>query len=298
MLDKNINPLQDNETEIDSSRSVLFDSVKLYLKEIGDSPLLTAAEETELALKIREGNKQAKKRLIESNLKLVVSVAKRYSGRGLPILDLIQEGSLGLIKAVERFDPDLGYRFSTYATWWIRQSVTRAISDQSRAIRLPVHVEEEIAALNRAQKALMQRLGKDPSPAEIAAEMNTEENYVKRLLLLARDVVSLDAPLNEDDESGLGGAIKDEGAASPEKEIEKTELVNSINAALSSLEPREQIVLRRYFGLDDGIPRTMEEVGTQYGLTRERIRQILEGAKEKLKNDRNFMEKFCDNGEA
>lgn len=278
--------------ESDGTESVLIDSVKLYLKDIGDSALLSAEEEIDLSNKIREGDKQAKKKLIESNLKLVVSVAKHYAGRGLPILDLIQEGSLGLIKAVDKFDPTLGYRFSTYATWWIRQSVTRAISDQARAIRLPVHVEEEISQIKRVSKKLSQELGRDVSDAEIAEELGVDEGYVRRMQTFIKDVVSLDAPMGDEDESSVGAAIKDENAISPEREAEREDLMNSINEALMVLEPREQIVLRRYYGLDDGIPHTLEEVGVEYGLTRERIRQILEEAKEKLRNDSNFMETF------
>jgi len=278
------------EQEEISTKPVLVDTVKLYLKEIGDSVLLSPDEERELAIKIKNGDRLAKKQLIENNLKLVVSIAKRYAGRGLPILDLIQEGSLGLIKAVEKFDYNLGFRFSTYATWWIRQAITRAISDQSRSIRLPVHVEEELTRMKRVEKTLLQDLGREPTEQEIAQKLEVEVSQVRNLQLLIKDAVSLDAPIGEDDDSVVGTTLKDEQALSPEKEVERAEVLKIISKALSFLEPREQVVLRRYFGLDDGIPRTLEEVGEEYGLTRERIRQILDAAKNKLKKDSEFME--------
>jgi len=289
------NYFSNQDEDLDESKeaqSVVLDSVKLYLKDIGDWPLLTAQEEIELADKIKQGDRIAKKKLIESNLKLVVAIAKRYSGRGLPMLDLIQEGSIGLIKAVDKFEPSLGYRFSTYATWWIRQFVIRAITDQSRTIRLPVHIEEKISHIKKASKFLSQKLGREPSDAEIADELGLEESYVRKVKLIEKDVVSLDAPISDEDDSNIGATIKDDSALSPEYEVEREDIMNIINNALSSLEPREQIVLRRYYGFDDGIPHTLEEVGEHYGLTRERIRQILESAKEKLKNDSDFMEKF------
>lgn len=289
------NYFSNQDEDLDESKeaqSVVLDSVKLYLKDIGDWPLLTAQEEIELADKIKQGDRIAKKKLIESNLKLVVAIAKRYSGRGLPMLDLIQEGSIGLIKAVDKFEPSLGYRFSTYATWWIRQFVIRAITDQSRTIRLPVHIEEKISHIKKASKILSQKLGREPSDAEIAYELGLEESYVRKVKLIEKDIVSLDAPISDEDDSNIGATIKDDSALSPEYEVEREDIMNIINNALSSLEPREQIVLRRYYGFDDGIPHTLEEVGEHYGLTRERIRQILESAKEKLKNDSDFMEKF------
>ncbi|MBM7855771.1 RNA polymerase primary sigma factor [Desulfohalotomaculum tongense] len=250
------------------------DPVRMYLKEIGRIPLLTPEEEVELAKRMEQGDEIAKRRLAEANLRLVVSIAKRYVGRGMLFLDLIQEGNLGLIKAVEKFDYRKGYKFSTYATWWIRQAITRAIADQARTIRIPVHMVETINKLIRVSRQLLQELGRDPSPEEIAKEMDISEEKVREIMKIAQEPVSLETPIGEEEDSHLGDFIEDQEAKAPAEEASYTLLREQLNGVLNTLTDREQKVLRLRFGLDDGRARTLEEVGQQFGVTRERIRQI------------------------
>jgi RNA polymerase primary sigma factor len=250
------------------------DPVRMYLKEIGRVPLLTPAEEVELAKRMEAGDEEAKRRLAEANLRLVVSIAKRYVGRGMLFLDLIQEGNLGLIKAVEKFDYRKGYKFSTYATWWIRQAITRSIADQARTIRIPVHMVETINKLVRVQRQLLQELGREPSPEEIAKEMNITEEKVREIQKIAQEPVSLETPIGEEEDSHLGDFIEDHDARAPAEEASFTLLREQLDDVLKTLTEREQKVLRLRFGLDDGRARTLEEVGQQFGVTRERIRQI------------------------
>lgn len=250
------------------------DPVRMYLKEIGRVPLLSPEEEIELAKRIEQGDEGAKRRLAEANLRLVVSIAKRYVGRGMLFLDLIQEGNLGLIKAVEKFDYRKGYKFSTYATWWIRQAITRAIADQARTIRIPVHMVETINKLIRVHRQLLQELGRDPTPDEIAKEMNISEEKVREIQKIAQEPVSLETPIGEEEDSHLGDFIEDQEARAPAEEASYTMLREQLDEVLTTLTDREQKVLRLRFGLDDGRARTLEEVGQRFGVTRERIRQI------------------------
>ena len=250
------------------------DPVRMYLKEIGRIPLLTPEEEIELAKRMEKGDEEAKRRLAEANLRLVVSIAKRYVGRGLLFLDLIQEGNLGLIKAVEKFDYRKGYKFSTYATWWIRQAITRAIADQARTIRIPVHMVETINKLIRVSRQLVQELGREPTPEEIAKEMGISPEKVREIIKIAQEPVSLETPIGEEEDSHLGDFIEDQDAKAPAEEASHTLLREQLDEVLSTLTDREQKVLRLRFGLDDGRARTLEEVGCTFGVTRERIRQI------------------------
>ncbi|MEG0079009.1 MULTISPECIES: RNA polymerase sigma factor RpoD [Enterococcus] len=260
------------------------DPVRMYLKEIGRVPLLTAEEEVELALKIEEGDQEAKQRLAEANLRLVVSIAKRYVGRGMQFLDLIQEGNMGLMKAVEKFDYRKGFKFSTYATWWIRQAITRAIADQARTIRIPVHMVETINKLIRIQRQLLQDLGREPTPEEIGAEMDLPTEKVREILKIAQEPVSLETPIGEEDDSHLGDFIEDQEATSPAEHAAYELLKEQLEDVLDTLTDREENVLRLRFGLDDGRTRTLEEVGKVFGVTRERIRQIEAKALRKLRH--------------
>ena len=260
------------------------DPVRMYLKEIGKVPLLTSEEEIELAKRMELGDEEAKKKLAEANLRLVVSIAKRYVGRGMLFLDLIQEGNLGLIKAVEKFDYTKGYKFSTYATWWIRQAITRAIADQARTIRIPVHMVETINKVIRVSRQLLQELGHDPSPNEIAAEMNMPVDKVREILKIAQEPVSLETPIGEEEDSHLGDFIPDEGASEPSEAASFTLLKEQLMDVLSTLTPREEKVLKLRFGIEDGRTRTLEEVGKEFNVTRERIRQIEAKALRKLRH--------------
>jgi RNA polymerase primary sigma factor len=260
------------------------DPVRMYLKEIGRVPLLTAAEEVELAKRIEQGDEEAKKRLAEANLRLVVSIAKRYVGRGMLFLDLIQEGNLGLIKAVEKFDYRKGYKFSTYATWWIRQAITRAIADQARTIRIPVHMVETINKLIRVQRQLLQELGRDPTPEEIAQQMGITVERVREIQKVAQEPVSLETPIGEEEDSHLGDFIEDEDAPAPAEAAGYQLLKEQLEEVLDTLTNREEKVLRLRFGLNDGRARTLEEVGQVFGVTRERIRQIEAKALRKLRH--------------
>ncbi|HZG60550.1 MAG TPA: RNA polymerase sigma factor RpoD [Anoxybacillus sp.] len=260
------------------------DPVRMYLKEIGRVPLLSAEEEIELAKRIEQGDEEAKRRLAEANLRLVVSIAKRYVGRGMLFLDLIQEGNMGLLKAVEKFDYRKGYKFSTYATWWIRQAITRAIADQARTIRIPVHMVETINKLIRVQRQLLQDLGREPSPEEIAEEMDLTPEKVREILKIAQEPVSLETPIGEEDDSHLGDFIEDQEATSPAEHAAYELLKEQLEDVLDTLTDREENVLRLRFGLDDGRTRTLEEVGKVFGVTRERIRQIEAKALRKLRH--------------
>ncbi|MBQ9714016.1 MAG: RNA polymerase sigma factor RpoD [Clostridia bacterium] len=262
----------------------LDDPVKMYLKDIGRVPLLSADEEVELAKRMQENDEAAKKRLSEANLRLVVSIAKRYVGRGMLFLDLIQEGNLGLMKAVEKFDYQKGFKFSTYATWWIRQSITRAIADQARTIRIPVHMVETINKLTRVQRVLLQELGREPLPAEIAEKMGVTEERVREIQKIAQDPVSLETPIGEEEDSHLGDFIEDEKTTTPSDSVAFTMLKEQLLGVLDTLTPREEKVLRLRYGIDDGKPRTLEEVGREFNVTRERIRQIEAKALRKLRH--------------
>ena len=260
------------------------DPVRMYLKEIGKVPLLTPEEERELAMKMAAGDEDAKRRMAEANLRLVVSIAKRYVGRGMLFLDLIQEGNLGLIKAVEKFDYEKGYKFSTYATWWIRQAITRAIADQARTIRIPVHMVETINKVIRVSRQLLQELGHDPSPEEIAAEMGMSVEKVRDILKIAQEPVSLETPIGEEEDSHLGDFIQDEDASEPSEAASLTLLKEQLAEVLDTLTPREKKVLELRFGMIDGRTRTLEEVGKEFNVTRERIRQIEAKALRKLRH--------------
>ncbi|OUQ11247.1 RNA polymerase sigma factor RpoD [Enterococcus cecorum] len=260
------------------------DPVRMYLKEIGRVPLLTADEEVTLALKIEQGDQEAKQRLAEANLRLVVSIAKRYVGRGMQFLDLIQEGNMGLMKAVEKFDYRKGFKFSTYATWWIRQAITRAIADQARTIRIPVHMVETINKLIRIQRQLLQELGKEPTPEQIAEKMEMPTEKVREILKIAQEPVSLETPIGEEDDSHLGDFIEDQEATSPAEHAAYELLKEQLEDVLDTLTDREENVLRLRFGIDDGRTRTLEEVGKVFGVTRERIRQIEAKALRKLRH--------------
>ena len=260
------------------------DPVRMYLKEIGKVPLLSAEEEIELAKRMENGDQEAKKRLAEANLRLVVSIAKRYVGRGMLFLDLIQEGNLGLIKAVEKFDYRKGYKFSTYATWWIRQAITRAIADQARTIRIPVHMVETIIKLIRVSRQLLQELGREPTPEEISEEMGMPVDRVREILKISQEPVSLETPIGEEEDSHLGDFIQDDNVPVPAEAASFTLLREQLVEVLGTLTEREQKVLRLRFGLDDGRARTLEEVGKEFNVTRERIRQIEAKALRKLRH--------------
>ena len=260
------------------------DPVRMYLKEIGKVPLLSADEEIELAKRMSEGDEDAKKRLAEANLRLVVSIAKRYVGRGMLFLDLIQEGNLGLIKAVEKFDYQKGFKFSTYATWWIRQAITRAIADQARTIRIPVHMVETINKLIRVSRQLLQELGREPMPEEIAKEMDMPVERVREILKISQEPVSLETPIGEEEDSHLGDFIQDDNVPVPAEAAAQTLLKEQLNEVLDTLTEREQKVLRLRFGMNDGRARTLEEVGKEFDVTRERIRQIEAKALRKLRH--------------
>ena len=277
---------EDTSTEdLAASAAVMSDNpVKLYLKEIGSYPLLTIEQEIELAKRIESGDEAAKKSLAESNLRLVVSIAKRYVGRGLSFLDLIQEGNLGLIKAVDKFDYTKGYKFSTYATWWIRQAITRSIADQSRTIRIPVHMSEVINKTYRVSRTLLQELGREPTEQELAKAMNLPIEKVREILKVSADPISLDTPIGEEDDSHLGDFIKDERIVGPEDAAAYSVLQDQISKLLETLTEREQRVLILRFGLQDGRTRTLEEVGKEFNVTRERIRQIEAKALRKLRH--------------
>jgi len=286
-IDEELEAIKDEETEIDLTipdSIAIDDPVRMYLKEIGKVPLLSAEEEFELAKLMADGDEDAKKQLSEANLRLVVSIAKRYVGRGMLFLDLIQEGNLGLIKAVEKFDYKKGYKFSTYATWWIRQAITRAIADQARTIRIPVHMVETINKLIRVSRQLLQELGRDPYPEEIAKEMNLPLDKVREIQKIAQEPVSLETPIGEEEDSHLGDFIPDDDAPAPAEAASFALLKEQLSDVLSTLTLREEKVLRLRFGLDDGRQRTLEEVGKEFEVTRERIRQIEAKALRKLRH--------------
>ena len=268
----------------DVENAKLDDPVRMYLKEIGRIKLLTPEEEQEIAKKMAEGDEDARKRMSEANLRLVVSIAKRYVGRGMQLLDLIQEGNLGLMKAVEKFDYTKGYKFSTYATWWIRQSITRAIADQARTIRIPVHMVETINRVLRTSHSMVQKLGREPTTKEIADELHIEESKVEEVLKIAQEPVSLETPIGEEEDSHLGDFIQDDEASQPSEEASYTLLREQLEEVLSTLTPREEQVLRMRFGLTDGRTHTLEEVGKEFDVTRERIRQIESKALRKLRH--------------
>ena len=272
---ENITVISAKEDDIDTIiEGNVDDSVKMYLKDIGKVPLLSAEEEVELAKRMEQGDENAKRRLSEANLRLVVSIAKRYVGRGMQFLDLIQEGNLGLMKAVEKFDYTKGFKFSTYATWWIRQAITRAIADQARTIRIPVHMVETINKLIRVQRQLLQDLGRDPTPEEIGAEMGMSPDRVREIQKISQEPVSLETPIGEEEDSQLGDFIEDSSAVAPPEAASDSMLREQLDQVLDSLADRERKVIKFRFGLEDGHPRTLEEVGREFGVTRERIRQI------------------------
>ena len=272
------------EAQLQAEGVSIDDPVKVYLKEIGRVPLLSADEETELAKRMSEGDITARKRLSEANLRLVVSIAKRYVGRGMQFLDLIQEGNLGLIKAAEKFDYTKGYKFSTYATWWVRQAITRAIADQARTIRIPVHMVETINKLIRVNRQLAQELGRDPTPAEIAKEMGISESKVREIIKIAQEPVSLETPIGEEEDSHLGDFIEDENAPAPAEVASNAMMREQLQEVLHTLTPREEKVIRLRFGLEDGQAHTLEEVGKEFNVTRERIRQIEAKALRKIRH--------------
>ncbi len=289
VLNDDLTPEDIEEEVIDLDLSVpegvgIDDPVRMYLKEIGRVPLLSAEEEVRLAKRMEQGDEEAKKQLAEANLRLVVSIAKRYVGRGMLFLDLIQEGNLGLIKAVEKFDYGKGFKFSTYATWWIRQAITRAIADQARTIRIPVHMVETINKLIRVSRQLLQELGRDPTPEEIAAAMEIPVERVREIQKVAQEPVSLETPIGEEENSHLGDFIEDEDAPAPAEAASYILLKEQLESVLDTLTAREEKVLRLRFGLDDGRSRTLEEVGQEFGVTRERIRQIEAKALRKLRH--------------
>ena len=291
-MDANIDVILSEEEEVDVENIDLSvpegisveDPVRMYLKEIGKVPLLSAEREIELAKKMEEGDESAKKELAEANLRLVVSIAKRYVGRGMLFLDLIQEGNLGLIKAVEKFDYHKGYKFSTYATWWIRQAITRAIADQARTIRIPVHMVETINKLIRVSRQLLQDLGREPTPEEIAEELDMPVERVREILKISQEPVSLETPIGEEEDSHLGDFIQDDNVPVPAEAAAQTLLKEQLDEVLSTLTDREQKVLRLRFGMNDGRARTLEEVGKEFDVTRERIRQIEAKALRKLRH--------------
>ncbi|MBC7765987.1 MAG: RNA polymerase sigma factor RpoD [Hyphomonadaceae bacterium] len=289
-LDKELKEIEELNVEVEDIEANIPDGiniddpVRMYLKEIGKVPLLSSDEEIELARRMEKGEQDAKKRLAEANLRLVVSIAKRYVGRGMLFLDLIQEGNLGLIKAVEKFDYTKGYKFSTYATWWIRQAITRAIADQARTIRIPVHMVETINKLIRVSRQLLQELGRDPHPEELAREMNMTPEKVREIMKIAQEPVSLETPIGEEEDSHLGDFIPDDDAPAPAEAASFSMLKEQLRNVLDTLTSREEKVLRLRFGLDDGKARTLEEVGKEFNVTRERIRQIEAKALRKLRH--------------
>ena len=280
--DNDLNMSDDLEMTLSTEGIAIDDPVKIYLKEIGRVPLLSPDEETELAKRMAEGDSYAKKRLSEANLRLVVSIAKKYVGRGMQFLDLIQEGNLGLLKAVEKFDYTKGFKFSTYATWWIRQAITRAIADQARTIRIPVHMVETINRMRQATNQLVYQNGHEPTPEELAKAMDMSVERVREIQRMAQEPASLESPVGEEEDSSLGDFVADENAEAPGKAADRAMVAQQINQALKSLTPREEKVIRLRFGLDDGRPRTLEEVGRDFGVTRERVRQIEAKAIRKL----------------
>ncbi len=284
--DEGIEELKNEELEssLASEGISIDDPVKVYLKEIGRVPLLTPEEEIDLATRMEQGDEEARKRLAEANLRLVVSIAKRYVGRGMQFLDLIQEGNLGLIKAVEKFDHTKGFKFSTYATWWIRQAITRAIADQARTIRIPVHMVETINKVKKVTSQLLHKNGHDPSADEIAAELDMPVDKVREIMRVAQEPVSLETPIGEEEDSHLGDFIPDDDAPAPAEAASHTLLKEQLSDVLSTLTPREEKVLRLRFGLEDGRSRTLEEVGKEFNVTRERIRQIEAKALRKLRH--------------
>ena len=291
LLDTDEDILLNDEDEIDIIDDVdvlegvsTEDPVRMYLKEIGNVPLLTSDEEVELAKRVEQGDEEAKKKLTEANLRLVVSIAKKYVGRGMPFLDLIQEGNMGLMKAVDKFDYTKGYKFSTYATWWIRQALTRGIADTGRTIRVPVHMVETINKTLRMTRTLLQELGREPTPEEVAERLNVPVSRVREVLKISRDPVSLDTPIGEEDDSHLGDFIEDDTALSPADSAAFSMLREELGTALESLTERERQVVRLRFGLEDGRARTLEEVGKEFNVTRERIRQIEAKALRKLRH--------------
>ncbi|MCD7823265.1 MAG: RNA polymerase sigma factor RpoD [Oscillospiraceae bacterium] len=295
--DSDVPDVNEDDYDISLAEGIAIDDpVKIYLKEIGRVPLLTSEEEIELAQKIQQGDKEAKKRLAEANLRLVVSIAKRYGGRGMSFLDLIQEGNLGLIKAVEKFDYTKGFKFSTYATWWIRQSITRAIADQARTIRIPVHMVETITKVKKASSTLLHQNGRDPTAEEIAEELDMPVDKVREIMRIAQDPVSLETPIGEEEDSHLGDFIPDDNAPEPTEAASQVLLKEQINQVLGTLTEREEKVLRLRFGLEDGRSRTLEEVGQMFNVTRERIRQIEAKALRKLRhpNRSNKVKDFID----
>ncbi|MFW6238652.1 MAG: RNA polymerase sigma factor RpoD [Halanaerobiales bacterium] len=276
---------EDEELDLSVPKSVsLDDPVRMYLKEIGKVDLLTAEEEVELAKRMEQGDEEAKRQLVEANLRLVVSIAKKYVGRGLLFLDLIQEGNMGLMKAVEKFDYTKGYKFSTYATWWIRQAITRAIADQARTIRIPVHMVETINKLIRVSRQIKQEKGREPTPEEIGEEMDLSEEKVREIKKISQEPVSLDTPIGEEEDSHLGDFIEDEDAPEPASAASYLLLKDQLDEVLATLTDREKRVLELRFGIEDGRPRTLEEVGKEFGVTRERIRQIEAKALRKLRH--------------
>ncbi len=275
---------EDMEKMLAQEGLAIDDPVRMYLKEIGKVPLLDAERETALAEKMAQGDTKAKQELVEANLRLVVSIAKRYVGKGMFFLDLIQEGNLGLMKAVEKFDYRKGYKFSTYATWWIRQAITRAIADQARTIRIPVHMVETIHKVSRVQRQLLQELGREATPDEVAKELNMSPEKVREIMKIALDPVSLETPIGEEEDSHLGDFIEDETSPAPAEVASYTLLKEQLNEVLHTLTPREEQVLKLRFGLDDGRTRTLEEVGKVFNITRERIRQIEAKALRKLRH--------------
>ena len=286
-IDEELEAIKEEETEIDLTIPegiALDDPVKVYLKEIGRVPLLTSEEEIELAIRISDDDQHAKQRLAEANLRLVVSIAKRYVGRGMQFLDLIQEGNLGLIKAVDKFDYTKGFKFSTYATWWIRQAITRAIADQARTIRIPVHMVETINKVKKTNSQLLHKNGRDPSAEEIAAELDMPVEKVREIMRVAQEPVSLETPIGEEEDSHLGDFIPDDDAPAPADAASMLLLKEQLNEVLKTLTPREAKVLALRFGLEDGHPHTLEEVGSEFGVTRERIRQIEAKALRKLRH--------------
>ena len=285
LIEEDLNITEEELEDLSVPDSVAIDDpVRMYLKEIGKVPLLSSEEEADLAMKMANGDLKAKRRLAEANLRLVVSIAKRYVGRGMLFLDLIQEGNLGLIKAVEKFDYTKGYKFSTYATWWIRQAITRAIADQARTIRIPVHMVETINKLIRATRQLVQELGRDPLPEEVAKELNMPRDKVGEIMKIAQEPVSLETPIGEEEDSHLGDFIQDDDAPAPSDAATFMLLKEQLDDVLNTLTAREEKVLRLRFGLDDGRARTLEEVGREFNVTRERIRQIEAKALRKLRH--------------
>ena len=283
-IDLGLTDKVDSETGIPEGAINVDDPVKVYLKEIGRVPLLSSDEEIDLAIRISDGDVAAKQRLSEANLRLVVSIAKRYLGRGMQFLDLIQEGNLGLIKAVEKFDYTKGFKFSTYATWWIRHAITRAIADQARTIRIPVHMVETINKVKKVQSQLLHQNGHEPTPDEIAEELDLPVDKVREIMRVAQEPVSLETPIGEEEDSHLGDFIPDDGAPAPADAASHTMLREQLSDVLSTLTPREEKVLRLRFGLEDGRSRTLEEVGKEFNVTRERIRQIEAKALRKLRH--------------